>query len=228
MQKSVLYSLVAGLGCIALGTTVTASEFVGDAVIGIGTAATVIAAFYAALSYHRPKKLDADPIPKSNPRRAVWLMAFLVILAWGAAGFNFFDRHYWAASPQELISNYGWSSQNAAFVATDGRFFSDLSGKFKLALILRASFANIDRMTDPFIAKSIEYTIIPEAMTLAIVAPKLRINPGQMNMIEFNLVAIPANLSLDEVTNLDDVEKIGGRILESRGKSDVVNGTPAQ
>jgi len=149
-------------------------------------------------------------------------LAILVVLAWVAAGTDYYDRHYGSTANAELIGEYGWSVQNALYMTADGSKLSDYADKYKLLFIARTSFSNVDRMTDPLIAKSISYTITPGPIALSILAPKLRANVGQMNMVEFDLVVLPNQFSPDQISTLADVQRLGGKILETRGKSDVL------
>lgn len=197
----------------------------------IATVASVILVIYAALAYHRPKAPAVSALEQSVSRGPMrWAPLIFVVIAWSAVAFDYYDRHYRSPVNVALIEEYGWISQNnqsALHMAVDGRKLSDLADGYKLLFIARTVFANVDKMSDPFLAKSVLYTITPEPISLAIPSPKLRINVGQINTVEFDLVALPTQFSADQITTLSDVQRLGGKVLDTRGKTDILQGTPA-
>jgi hypothetical protein len=97
---------------------------------------------------------------------------------------------------------------------------------FKLMLIVKVEFADVDQLTDQNIEKSIVYTINGGTMDVVHKAEGiLRFNAGQQNQVKLYLVLLPNVVMPDDVKELRDVERLGGRILARRGQA-VVGGPP--
>src|ERR1022692_1011530 len=60
----------------------------------VTTVAAAVAAIYAGLSYHRPKTAVMSALDAPPSRRRLWPVIALALVAWGAAGFSYYDRHY--------------------------------------------------------------------------------------------------------------------------------------
>jgi hypothetical protein len=64
----------------------------------VSTAATVVAAFYAAISYHRPRHAVSRPnsenaIAEERASRK-WPILILALIAWGAVAYNWYIINY--------------------------------------------------------------------------------------------------------------------------------------
>ena len=62
----------------------------------VGVGATVVAALYAGLSYHRPQKprMSRRPSPAPTSWRPAAVVVTLVLIAWIGVGFDYYDRRY--------------------------------------------------------------------------------------------------------------------------------------
>jgi len=194
-----------------------------DWCVVIGTLCALGTVVYAALERHFPKGAAMDGTPTPSRRALPIVLAFVACLA---VGFDFVDRHYYQHGERiEAIRNYGYGPNNI-FIEVDGKQIAEYADAFKGLFVARTSFSNVDRMSDTVIAKSITYTITPDIMIFSIPNPKLRINSGQLNLVEFDLVVIPKDISPDHILSLADVQRLGGEIIVTRGKTDVLFATP--
>ena len=118
-------------------------------------------------------------------------MASFVVLAWGAVIFNYYQK---PAPPIGQLAQYGTGNHNFFAVANFPNWTS-LKDR-RAMLITRTMFADVDRPTDKFIAKSVLYSIEGPALNLATLANEktMRFAVGVANMIEFNLVVFPPPL----------------------------------
>jgi hypothetical protein len=110
----------------------------------------------------------------------------------------------------------------------DTKILTRFKDNFKLMTLARVNFADKDPITDTLIEKSAPYTITGGLVVVAFNSQSvLRFAPLQPNGIQLFLLLIPKNSSPDSVKSLGDVERIGGKILTSRGQT-VIGGPPEQ
>jgi hypothetical protein len=188
-----------------------------DWCVFVGTACTLLMLLYAILERHFPK--DRTMAEKSRSR----LPFALAFLAVGAFAADAIDRHFFNTPPVPIIQEYGMLPGGA------GGFFANINtgpllsykDTDKLLLIMRVAYADVDRMTDNRIDKSTEYTITGLVTQLALVLPlnyKMNISSTKTNMIDYSVVLVPTKVSPDLIKSLSDVERLGGRIVDSRGQ----------
>lgn len=104
----------------------------------VATGAAVISAVYGIVAYHRPKEAPATkPLPKSRKPNSqppiatrqksfFWPMV-LMLVSWGAVGFNFIDRHWLAdREPAEVPL----SQENARLEITPHPLWQDATKSF--------------------------------------------------------------------------------------------------
>jgi hypothetical protein len=69
-------------------------------------------------------------------------------------------------------------------------------------------------MDDDWIAKSIAYTINADTITMVAVTDRqMRFTPGITNFIEYNFIVLPSEDSPEQIRNLGDVARLGGKIM---------------
>ena len=114
---------------------------------------------------------------------------------------------------QVQIVNYGLDGPQQFHAIVNIKNWQEYR-KYKGILVMRTSFADRDRMTDDWIAKSIPYTIDGPMLTLVTKTNnQMRFNIGIVNEVEYNFVIIPDDKVPEQVRMLGDVEKLGGKIL---------------
>jgi hypothetical protein len=140
-------------------------------------------------------------------------------VACGAVGWDYYDRTYNAPIPGEVIADWAVIAPHTFTLTADTKFLSRYKDTYRLALINRIAFIDRDQMTDKVIDKSGEYTITGGPVKMADTSGNLRFAAMQLNTVEFYLVMLPAKISMDSITDLADVETLGGRIIAERGAS---------
>jgi hypothetical protein len=112
-------------------------------------------------------------------------------------------------APEAQIIDYGIDGPqqfHAMVVLKNWQEYKDYKG----ILITRTAFANRDRMTDDWIAKSIPYTIDgPVLRTVAITNNQMRFING-LNPVEYTFVVLPSDKAPEQIRMLGDVAKLGG------------------
>jgi hypothetical protein len=113
------------------------------------------------------------------------------------------------------VAGWGAKPDLTFYMKVNTAPLSSYRNHFKLMLILRTIYANIDRMADTYIEKSAPFTIVPNSLiTIAIPRPsRLQLSPSEPNEVEFNLVLLPNEITANNIESLSDIEKFGGRIL---------------
>jgi len=115
-----------------------------------------------------------------------------------------------------FLQSWGFFNPATYQVTVNASQIIQYKSDYHLLLLLRTGFSDIDRMTDATIEKSNLYTINDGLMVLAHPSSeKLRFLISGATIIEYNVVIIPYAISAEAVTNLDAVEKLGGKILAS-------------
>jgi hypothetical protein len=124
----------------------------------------------------------------------------------------------------DVIQEYG-ERPDALYMSVNSHLLLTYQDKFKMMFIANVLYADIDIMTDTAIDKSALYTITGSLTVLAIASPShLRVvpPPGSSETFKintsFSLVVIPNNVSPEQVRSLSDVTRVGGKIIESRGR----------
>jgi hypothetical protein len=192
----------------------------------ISTIPGIVQAIYTALAYHRSKGRPGTPQTRSLIRnRSIWIMGIFPVVAWLAVAYDIYDRHQMPTACVVCLKTYGYGG-GAIYATVDPSEIQRFADDFKLYLIARTAWPNIDEMTDVVIAKSSSYTITSQEMDMAIAKPKLNIALGQMNHIGYYLVVLPNDISIDQVLRLADVKKLGGRILAGKGTETVIRPDP--
>lgn len=190
-----------------------------DWCVVIGTICTVLLLIYAVLDRHWPKDraVDADPRPR---RRATPFI--LAIICWIVIGIDFADRRFFNSPPVPIIQEYG-------MLPTVGGFYANVNtgpliqfkDSYKIMLIMRVNYIDVDRMSDKNIDKSKEYTITGSVTQLATILGQtyhMNISRTQNNMLDYSVAIIPEGVSPDLITSLSDVKRLGGRIVDNRGQ----------
>lgn len=173
-------------------------------------AAVVAQAAYAALTYHRDRKAVMQNNPATQPRRPIVIIGIFMLLTWAAVGFDYLNR---PAAPEAQLVSYGVSGPKELVAIAQLAKWQNYRD-YKGVLITRTVYADRDRMTDDWIAKSIGYTIDgPNIALAAITNNQMRFTLGTTNFIEYNFVVIPQDKSPDQIRSLGDVSRLGGRIL---------------
>lgn len=167
----------------------------------------------------RPEGVSNMSALFSPSNRRFWIMAAFPILAWMAVGFDYYDRHESVPIIAGLPVIASWGTGGKPFTYTmtiNAAPLGQFKNKFKIMEIVRNNFSNVDRLSDKAIEKSQVYAIEGETIVLQHQSEqKLRFVVGQPNIVEFDLVLVPSQISANDIASLSDVAKSGGRILGS-------------
>jgi hypothetical protein len=182
---------------------------------------------YAATTFHSDRgRVTNEAAGAKPPKRPIFIIGSLMALTWLVAGFDIYDRHNQPEDFQSSLGTYGHSPPLTFFWVIDTGKMKKYAADYKLVLVVRGDFANIDRMTDERIEKSALYTITGSPVNLAVVVSgHLRLNALQPNEVEYDVILWPTKLSIDDLKSLLDVERLGGEILGRRGQT-VFGGPP--
>lgn len=111
------------------------------------------------------------------------------------------------------IVNYGVDGPQQFHAVVKIRNWPDYKD-YKGVLITRTAYADRDRMTDDWIAKSIAYAIDAPTLTLvAIRNNQMRFVGEANNLVEYNFIILPYDKAPEQIRTLGDVEMLGGKIL---------------
>jgi hypothetical protein len=198
-------------------------------VVGIGVLATIIQTIVYIFATFRGTEgalFSEAAAPVEVPkkvRRYFLAMALLTLVSWGAVAFDYLTR---TPPPVAAIMNYGFDAQDQFHAVVMFRNWLDFQHS-KAILVTRTSWADRDRMTDTWIAKSIPYTIDgPQMVLVTINKNQMRFAANQGNYIEYTLAVIPSDVSPDQVLTLSDIAKLGGKILAVSGQGGIPGGNP--
>ena len=174
----------------------------------------VIQTIFVALTYYRDKGQFLG-----GPNRWLAIIASFTILTWAGIVFDLYDRHF--AAPEVISTGpYGVDGPTQTFyMQVDTSPLAKYAHDNKLMLIARFVFANVDRMTDKNIAKSVFYTIDGTVITLSAPMPAIqgvRVPSGSTIEMEHNLIMVPSKVSAESINSLGDVTTVGGKILSSQ------------
>ena len=198
-----------------------------DLVTVVGVVAAAIGTIYAALAYHRPKAVCMHETPEGiKNRRRTFLVVGLVLVGWGAVAVNYFQVR--VRPPVALLQMWGMLPPATYTITVDSSQILQYKDKFKLILITRTGFSDVDRLTDEFIEKSNPYTIDGGVMAMAHPSEnKLRYLIERPTVVEYDLTMLPNQFSGEQIKNLQDVEKLGGKILSSVSQTITIPHLPA-
>jgi hypothetical protein len=190
----------------------------------ISSGPSLIQAFYAALAYHRPPGAPVVKHPISNTKWRFWVATIFPVLAWCAAGFDYYDRHYnvplGVPVPAWGVSTALGETTPTYMAIAGTQPIMRYQKKDKLILISRNAWAGTDRLTDTVIEKSAPFSIDNGAVQLQFKGKGIiKYAAGQMNSIELYIVMLPNDISPDQITRLADVEKVGGVVLARTGQN---------
>ena len=179
---------------------------------------------FAALDFfgRRAAYMQNDQQPRR--RHPTLVIGLFMVLTWAAVAFNYYSRP--PVSPAQFVS-YGLVGQNQFQGVVQFHNWSDYKN-YKAILITRTIFSDRDRMTDPWIAKSIPYTIDGPALALLTISKgeQMRFASEQNNLIEYNFAVLPANILPEQIISLSDVAKVGGQILTVAALGGVLGDKP--
>jgi hypothetical protein len=165
---------------------------------------------YAALTYHQDRRAVVENNPAKQPRRPLFLIAGFTILTWAAVAFDYFTRPDF---PPAQILTYGIDGPQQFHIDVQFRRWEDLKNE-RAMLITRVAYADKDRMTDEWIAKSTPYTIEgPQLRLVAITHTEMRFASGALNPVEYNLAVLPSSVRPEQIKSLGDVPQLGGKVL---------------
>lgn len=196
----------------------------------VGVVAVIVA--LASLYYQRRQTLMMQATrtgASANVSRLSWLntgtvtLIVLVALAWTP----WFLQQNYSIQPNATILDYGLTGQPFTFYARiNTEPLKRLKETYYLALIIRFQYANVDRMSDTAIDRSIQYTLDGSHIRMTVVGQTqpvaLRVDPSVSAVtIEYDAVLIPRSFSTEQIKSLNDIERVGGRIL-----STVAQGVP--
>jgi hypothetical protein len=171
---------------------------------------------YAALDYRN----RAASMETNQRRHPTLVIALFMLFTWAAVAFDIYDRNCPSENYQMIIANLGNSPPRTYFMTINTPLLQQYRNDHKLMLLVRAVFADVDRMSDTKIEKSALYSIpIGDPLTLALVSTgKMKVAALQATQVEYDIILLPSSVSHDRVTMLSDVEPLGGKILATAGQ----------
>jgi hypothetical protein len=152
----------------------------------------------------------------------LYALFLLALLAWTPSLINI----YFAHERLELIS-YGLRPPLTFTGILTAAPLMQYKDDYRVMLVVRMSYGNVDRMRDRHIEKSIPYTIDGPALSMVIVG---QLNPLLLHIqfdqptiaIEYDAILIPNQVMPDDITSLSDVDRLHGKILDSRVRTDAL------
>jgi hypothetical protein len=103
-----------------------------------------------------------------------------------------------AAPDPSKVFMQGWGILSPATyqVTIDAAQISQYKDSYRILLVVRTSFSDVDRMTDEYLESSIPYTIQSSIMLLTHASSnKLRFLVDGPTMVEYNVAILPKNIS---------------------------------
>jgi hypothetical protein len=119
------------------------------------------------------------------------------------------------------------TNNNALYVIVNSASLLKYQDKFNMMLIVASMYSNIDMMTDVHIDKSSPFSITGGITNVAIpfdfgtthllISQPPNIRPGDKYRVPvaLNLVIIPKDLSAEQLRSLSDVQRLGGKIIQT-------------
>ncbi|HLJ27445.1 MAG TPA: hypothetical protein VKY85_12100 [Candidatus Angelobacter sp.] len=191
-------------------------------------AVTAFAAYYAFQQARLMRKMHLSPEQASTTSfRPYWPLALMVLLL-GANWVTYFATRstLQVGNCKTLLTGWGISGNNI-FVAMETDPLMDHQKTSRVMFISRVADHAINGKLDKGIVKSGTFGIwggalqIEASMTDDFMKHAINASGG---WLEFHLVMVPKGTQPDNITSLADVDKVGGRDLESRGY--MIPGTP--
>jgi len=179
-----------------------------------------VAALYTVLTYHRGGRTVSQGRPAM--KRPFVSIGILLLLTWAAIGFDYYDRHNGetGSSVQMLgvIQMWGVLPGNRAFVDIDTRSFTSVAKDHYLALGILVVDGQVDRLLDRTVEKSSPFFINGDRMSIEMIpSVTFLARLGSAGMVEYFLLLVPKNITLDQILSLSDVGVLGGRLLATGG-----------
>jgi hypothetical protein len=128
------------------------------------------------------------------------------------------------SEPGELVLAWG-GTLGGPYMTVNSRKLLKYKDHFKMMLILEIPYANIDPRTDTSIDRSGAFTITGDPVNLAIAEgaqpthlrvdtpPNAKVGDLVSVRANWNLVLIPNDFSPEQIASLQDVERLGGKIV---------------
>jgi hypothetical protein len=105
-------------------------------------------------------------------------------------------------------------------VTVDASQIVQFKDAYRLVLVVRSSFSDIDRMTDEYLETSNLYTIQNSLMILAHASSnRLHFLVDGPTVVEYDIVILPNSVSEKEITTLNSIEHLGGKIIASASQA---------
>jgi hypothetical protein len=126
-----------------------------------------------------------------------------------------------APDPSKVfLQGWGILSPATYQVTIDSSQIIQYKDAYRVFLVVRTSFSDIDRMTDEYLETSNPYTIQNSIMLLTHASSsRLRFLIDGPTMVEYNVAILPKNVSEKEVTTLNSIEHLGGKIIASASQT---------
>jgi hypothetical protein len=168
-------------------------------------------------------------------RRVILSIAFPIAIA--AYAFDIADRLGWITLKEASDPILGWGVNNDTgtfWISVNSRPLLTYRNDYKIMEVIQIPFANVDKMTDMHIEKSVLYTITggPMVVALTLSSPShlgatwQNIIPDKAQLLtNFTLVLVPSDLSPDQIRSLSDVLRLGGKIIGTGAENVVYNVT---
>jgi hypothetical protein len=165
---------------------------------------------YAAFTYHGDRAAQMQSDPAKRPRRPLFIIGTFMLLTWGAVAFDYLTR---PEVPEADMVSYGIDPGNHFHAIVQFRAWENYKN-FKGTLLANTIFANRDRVTDTWLAKSGLYTIDGPILVLAFVGQQgMHVAVNSKNSIEYDFVVLPPEIGPEQIRMLSDVPRLGGKIL---------------
>jgi hypothetical protein len=146
---------------------------------------------YAALDYrNRAATMQINQI--SRRRHPTLVMALFMVFTWAAVAFDIYDRNSQPENYQMIVESYGNQPPKTYFMNVNTSLLQQYRNDHKLMLLVRAVFADVDRMSDTRIEKSAIYSIPGAQLTLALVGTgKMKLVALQVTQVEYDVIMLP-------------------------------------
>jgi hypothetical protein len=183
-------------------------------------ALTAFAAYYAFQQVRLVRKMHLLPEQASTTSfRHNWPLVLMVLLL-GANWVPYFVTRstLQVGNCKTLLTGWGMSRNNI-YVTIETDLLTDQQKTSRVIFISRVADHTINDKLDKDIVKSGSFGIwggtlqIEASMTEDFMKHAIKASDG---WLEFHVVVVPKGTQPDKITSLADVEKVGGRDLESR------------
>jgi hypothetical protein len=182
-----------------------------------------VPAWIAARYYHKQVQLmkQTEAQKEIFPKVSKWrqqlpfiLMAILLLANWIP---RFIKPSVTIGNCKTVLTGWG-ASGNHFFVAVDSDMIGEYQKTNRLMFITRPADHTVDGKRDRGIAKSGSFGIVGGPMQIDTVASDefMKRTASTSGWVEFHVVMIPRDTDTDKVASLEDVEKFGGKDIETR------------